>query len=99
MVAVIVRHRVNDFDTWKPVFDEHGAVRRSHGALGHQLFRSTADPSEQIIVNLFADAAGAQAFMSDPSLPDAMQRGGVEGQPDVYVCEQVEVVDYPVAVG
>jgi len=99
MVAVIVRHRVKDYDTWKPAFDEHGAVRREHGALGHRLYRSSADASEQIIVNLFGDAAAAQAFLDDPSLPEVMQRAGVDGAPEIHVCEQVEVVDYPVAVG
>jgi len=99
MVAVIVRHKVNDFDAWKQVFDEHGAVRRSHGALGHQLYRGATDPQEVVIVNTFKDAAGAQAFMSDPSLPEAMQRAGVADQPDIYLTEQVEVVDYPVTVG
>ena len=99
MVAVIVRHKVNDFDAWKPAFDEHGAVRRSLGALGHQVYRGTADPREVIIVNTFKDLAGAQAFMSDPSLPEVMQRAGVADKPDIYLTEQVEVVDYPLTVG
>lgn len=99
MVAVIVRHRVKDFDTWKPLFDEHGAARRRHGAVGHQLYRSSADANELTLVNLFRDAAGAQAFLDDPSLPEAMQRAGVDGPPEIHVCEQVEAVDYPVAVG
>src|SRR5437899_1317475 len=99
MVAVIVRHRVQDFAAWKPVFDEHGAVRRKHGALGHQLYRSQSDPNETIIVTFFKTLDGAQAFMNDPSLPEAMQRGGVAGSREIHVCEQYEVVDYPVAVG
>ena len=99
MVAVIVRHRVADFEAWKPVFDEHGEVRRQHGALGHRLYQVNGDPQDVVIVNHFKDAAGAQAFMADPSLPEAMQRAGVVGQPEILVCEQTEVVDYPVAVG
>lgn len=99
MVAVIVRHRVRDFDAWKPVFDEHGAVRRRHGALGHQLYRVSGDPHEVVVVNLFRDAAGAQAFSTDPSLPEVMHRAGVEGAPDIRICEQAEVADYTVAVG
>ncbi len=98
MVAVIVRHRVKDHEAWKSVFDEHGEMRRRHGALGHQLYRVSSDPQELIIVNLFRDAAGAQAFGTDPSLRDAMERGGVIGAPDVAFCDQAEVVEYPVAV-
>ena len=99
MVAVIVRHRVKDYDAWKPVFDEHGAVRRRHGALGHQVYRLADDANTVIIVNTFRDAAGARAFAADPSLPEAMQRAGVDGPPDIAFGEQVESVDYPLAVG
>ena len=99
MVAVIVRHKVSDFDAWKAVFDEHGTVRRRYGALGHQLYRATADAHQVIIVNQFRDAAGAQAFLDDPSLGEAMARAGVVDAPDLYLTEQVEVVDYPVTVG
>src|SRR5439155_16045997 len=37
---VIVQHHVQDYERWKPVFDEHGAVRRQHGATGHRIHRS-----------------------------------------------------------
>ena len=99
MVAVIVRHRVRNYDTWKPVFDEHGAVRQEHGALGHQLYQLSSDPNEVIIVNQFRDLAGARAFAADPSLPETMQRAGVISEPDIAFCEQTEAVGYPVAVG
>ena len=98
MVAVIVRHRVRDFDAWKAVFDEHGAVRRGHGAIDHRLYRVAGDPKDVVIVNTFRDAAGAQAFMDDPSLPEVMHRAGVEGAPQITVVEQAEIVDYSVAV-
>jgi len=99
MVGVIVRHRVNDYEAWKSAFDEHGAVRRQHGALGHRLYRAGDDPNQVIIVNLFRDAAGAQAFAADPSLPEVMQRAGVADHPDIWFCDEVEVADYTVAVG
>jgi quinol monooxygenase YgiN len=99
MVAVIVRHRVRDFDVWKPFFEAHGKVRQSHGALGYQLYRASDDPNEVIIVNQFRDAAGAQGFMNDPGLREVMERAGVEGAPEIHIAEHVETVDYPVAVG
>ncbi|HKR99834.1 MAG TPA: cyclase [Candidatus Dormibacteraeota bacterium] len=99
MVAVIVRHRVRDYDTWKPLFDQHGDVRRQYGAIGHQLYRVSGDPQELIVVNQFADLASAQAFTRDPSLPKMMENAGVEGAPDIAFCEQVESAEYPIAVG
>lgn len=82
-VTVAVAHRVGDFDTWKAVFDEHGAARRSHGQLAHRLWRRADDPSSVLVHVDFGTLDEARAFASDPSLPDAMERGGVEGPPTV----------------
>ena len=40
MTILVVQHKVHDFDAWKPAFDEHEPVRRSHGAQRHWLFAS-----------------------------------------------------------
>ena len=29
--------RYADYDTWKPVFDEHECLRRQHGAIEHRI--------------------------------------------------------------
>ncbi len=93
-VQVVVSHHVADFNAWKPVFEEHGEIRRRHGATGHHLYRSIDDPGQVIVVNEFADEAGARAFADDPSLPEAMQRAGVDGPPVIHFCGLVETVDY-----
>jgi heme-degrading monooxygenase HmoA len=95
-MIIMVQHRVRDFDTWKPVFDEHGAVRRRHGATGHEIYRGIDDPNEITIVNRFPSKAQAQAFVADPSLKEAMERGGVISEPLVTWALEVETVDYPV---
>ena len=99
MVAVIVRHKVKDYDAWKPVFDEHGTVRRQHGATGHHLYRVAGSTTDQVIINTFPTIEQAHAFAGDPSLREAMDRGGVEGSPEVTFAEELEVVSYePAAV-
>ncbi len=82
-ITVAVHHRVRDYEAWKPVFDDHEAVRREHGALGHRVFRNVADPFAIVIHNDFPSAEAAAAFGADPSLPEAMARGGVEGEPGI----------------
>ena len=94
MAKVIVQHHVVDYDKWLAVFDEHGETRRANGATGHAISRSIADPNTIVIVNDFATLAGAQAFSVDPSLPDAMHRGGVDGAPQVWITEDSSVVAY-----
>ena len=61
MAKVIVQHHVTDYDRWYPVFTEHEAVRRRHGATGHSISREVADPNTIVIVNEFATLEGAEA--------------------------------------
>jgi heme-degrading monooxygenase HmoA len=94
MTKVIVQHRVADYDRWLPAFTEHEAIRRQHGATGHSVGRDVTDPNSVVIVNDFATLEGAQAFSRDPSLPAAMERGGVEGSPQVWIVEESEAKQY-----
>jgi heme-degrading monooxygenase HmoA len=94
IMILIVQHKVRDYDTWKPVFDEHGDVRRRHGATGHVLYRSIDDPNDITIVNHFPSREAAEAFAADPSLKEAMDRGGVIGEPRVTFAKETETVDY-----
>lgn len=94
MVKVIVQHHVADYDRWHPVFAEHEATRRRHGATGHSIGREVGDPNSIVIVNDFATLEGARAFSQDPSLPAAMERGGVEGPPQVWVLDEAESKRY-----
>ena len=82
-VTVAVHHRVRDYDAWKPVFDEHEGVRRSHGQIEHRLYRAWGDPLALVIHNDFPSGEAAEAFGNDPSLAEAMARGGVEGEPGI----------------
>lgn len=94
MAKVIVQHHVADYDRWLPVFTEHEAVRRSHGATGHSITRGVDDPNTIVIVNDFATLEGARAFTQDPSLPAAMERGGVDGHPQVWIVDEAEARQY-----
>jgi uncharacterized protein (DUF1330 family) len=91
---VVVQHRVRDYRTWKPVFEEHGAVRAKHGAKGHVLYRTLDDPNNLVVVTEFSSPTGAKAFMADPSLPEAMKQAGVEMPAAVYLCEELEKKNY-----
>jgi hypothetical protein len=94
MTKVIVQHRVADYDRWYPAFTEHETIRRQYGATGHSISRDVADPNSLVIVNDFATLEGARAFSQDPSLPAAMEQGGVEGPPQVWIAEEAEAKRY-----
>ena len=69
MVKVVVQHHVADYDVWYPVFTEHEAARRKHGATGHALLRSKDDPDTLVIVTEFASADGGAGVHGRPDAP------------------------------
>ena len=87
-----VTHRVADFDTWKPVFDEHGASRKAHGAVAHRVLRRSDDSNTVTVLTEFGDRSQAEAFLADGSLRSAMGRAGGEGVPDITFWEVAEEV-------
>ena len=93
-VQVMVQHRAADYEAWKSVFDEHEKVRRAHGATGHRLYQTVDDPNSIVIITQFATQDGAQGFLTDPSLREAMSKAGVQGTPTITVCQEQEDVSY-----
>ncbi len=92
MPYVLVRHKVQDYAKWKPVFDEHGATRQASGCQGGTLFRMANDPNNTVILFEWDDLEKARRFAESEDLHEAMQRAGVADQPDIYFLEELERV-------
>jgi quinol monooxygenase YgiN len=91
---LVVHHRVADFGAWKPVFDDHETVRRQHGETEHRLFQDPLEPNRIVVHNDFPSRDAAQGFMADPSLPEAMERAGVVGEPGIGLARLGERKEY-----
>jgi quinol monooxygenase YgiN len=94
MPYLLVRHQVEDYARWKPLFDQHGLTRQRNGCRGGQLFRNSNNPNELLILFEWDNLERARQFAQSPDLRETMQRAGVIDQPDVYFLEKVE--DVPV---
>ena len=82
-VAVVVRHTVADFDTWKAAFDADEDARRAAGVLGHHINRGTDDPNALSVYLAASDIDRARAFASSDELQAAMEAAGVTSAPKV----------------
>jgi len=78
-LAVLVRHRVDDFERWKEAFDEHRPAREAAGVLGHHVQRGIDDPQEVHVYLPATDLEKARAFLASPDLARVMERAGVRG--------------------
>ncbi|MFQ5796750.1 MAG: cyclase [Candidatus Bipolaricaulia bacterium] len=90
MPYVLVRHKVEDYAKWKPVFDEHGATRKTYGSKGGYVFRNVDDPNEVVILIEGDDLEKIRQFAQSEDLRQTMQRAGVADQPDVYFLEETD---------
>jgi hypothetical protein len=92
--ALIVRHRVANFDSWKQVFDSMYEVRKAHGWLSAIVYRDAADPNMVTIVNRVKDLDGAKRYGQSDQLRAGMQKAGVQGPPEVFFVEEAEERSY-----
>ena len=90
MPYMLVRHKVADFERWKPVYNGHEATRAASGGKGAHLFRNANDPNEVVLLFEWSDLDAARRFTESEDLRDAMQRAGVTERPDIYFLEEVE---------
>jgi hypothetical protein len=81
--AVMVSHRVEDFDTWLAGYREAEEVRRSGGIVGHAVNRSTDDPSIAIVYHQAESFDDLRSFLSSEDLQLAMKQAGVTSEPEV----------------
>ena len=92
MAQILVRHRVEDFKKWKPVFDEDAARRKAAGSEGCRLFRNEKDPNEVVVLCRWKDLGRAHRFAESEETRHAMERAGVMGKPEVYFLDEIEKI-------
>lgn len=90
MPYALVRHKVEDYERWKPVFDEDAANREAGGSKGGYLFRNADDPNELLILFEWDELENVRRFGQSDELRQKMQRAGVADRPDFYFLEEIE---------
>jgi heme-degrading monooxygenase HmoA len=77
MPYLLVRHKVEDYERWKPVFDEHGAFREQTGSKGARLWRNANDPNETLILFEWDSMENAQRFTNSDNLREQCSERGL----------------------
>jgi heme-degrading monooxygenase HmoA len=90
MSYILVQHSVEDYEKWKPVFDENGPIRQAAGSRGARVLRNADDPNHVTVLLEWDTMANARAFAGSDDLREAMERAGVAGPPNVSFLEEVD---------
>ncbi len=92
MPYLLVRQKVTDYEQWKSAFDAHSVIRQANGSRGGQLFRSTSDPNELVVLLEWDVLERARQFAQSEEFREVMQRAGVVDHPDIYFLKDGEQV-------
>ena len=87
MALSTVLHHVKDFDAFRKVYDSAAPMQKAGGVTAESVHRMAGDPDNVLIIHHFDSLAAAQTFFSNPELKEAMQRGGVMGEPRIEFFE------------
>jgi len=86
-VTAAIQHRVNDYDAWRENYDGFADVQKANGVTHQSVHRAKDDGNDLLVIHGFASVEDAEAFFALTELREAMQRGGVEGEPQIQIYE------------
>ncbi|GHF62789.1 hypothetical protein HNQ07_004431 [Deinococcus metalli] len=88
--TLFIRHAVDDYATWKPVYDSTLDLRQRSGTVGASVHRDSSNPNMVVVTLTFGTLAQARDFEGSEELRAAMGRAGVSGPPDFWLTEDIE---------
>lgn len=88
MAYILVHHKVEDYNKWKPVFDNNAGDREEHGSTGGKIFRNADDPNDIFVLLEIRSIENAKKFAQSDSLKEAMKNAGVVSVPEVHFLEE-----------
>lgn len=90
MIITAIRHPVQNYDTWKAVYDTMPPTSR--GAKFSRVNRSVDDSNMVVVVAGFDSLDEAEAFLGSAELREKMGEAGVIGEPRIEIYEEVEAI-------
>lgn len=90
MVHVIVRVTFEDYEKWKPVFDEAVGLRKAYGSKGVRVFRNMEKANEAVIFGEYEDLEKVRQLFQSQEFRETAKRAGLSGPPQVSFLEQVD---------
>jgi len=87
---LIVRRKLNDFDTWKTMVNDLEGIRKDHGSRGMTVYRSAEDPNQVTLILEWDDKKPWREYFARPDAQAALKATGE--QPEITeVMERFEL--------
>jgi heme-degrading monooxygenase HmoA len=83
MPTIRIKHKVQDYDSWKNVFDNFVDTRKKGGEKSYQIWRTKNDPNDLDLMFEWDTEENARTFFKSPELKDTMKKAGVTEEPEI----------------
>ena len=84
MHYLLIRHRVEDFKTWKAAFEAHLPARQRAGLKEAHLLRDMDSPHDVVLLFEVSDLAKAHQFAASSDLRETLNKGGVTNKVEIH---------------
>jgi hypothetical protein len=91
---LLIHFEVDDYDAWKPGFDQDPAGRAEAGAISYRIARTVDNPHEAFIRVEFPSVDHAEAFREKLLASGALERGGMRIKSGPTVAEVADEHTY-----
>lgn len=88
MAHILIHHKIEDYNKWKPAFDNHASYRAENGSLGGKVFRNADDPNDIFVLLEMNSIEKGKKFVYSDSTKEAMKNAGVVGMPEIYFVDE-----------
>ena len=87
MPYVLLVHKVQDYDRWRPYFDSDKQRQQEAGLTVRHVLRGADDPQEVVVLFEAEDLGRARELAGSEGLRKTMQEAGVLGPPSMHFLE------------
>lgn len=89
MQYVLIIHEVENYETWKQVFDNAASIRKEAGERSYQVLKYENEPDKIVHFSAWTSIADARAFFESPRLVKIREEAGVKAPEFIYL-DQLE---------
>jgi quinol monooxygenase YgiN len=89
MSHVLIIHEVEDYRTWKKIFDDAADLRQEAGEIHYQVLKYEDNPNKIVHFSAWRSIAAAKLFFESPQLIQIRIDAGVKSPEFIYL-EQLE---------
>ena len=88
MSQVLIKHKVENFATWKSAFDNFADFRKSSGEKSYRVLHPADDPNDLTLLFEWDSQENAETFLASSELKSAMEQAGVAEAPKIQLLNQ-----------